>query len=584
MRSPFPVLLLISLIVFGLAVGVWLLRGGDSTPLLSAAPETTQVLLHAPDMPRLWRALSGSALNPGGPAERLETVRSLLLASGAPALGSDSTMERLATLLAGEAALLLVPAPRDAESGGLIPAILARIEPGGRESPLGRLMTPALAERGARWQFHVHYGMSYASLEVPEQPPSLWVGEERGIVAITTTQATMRDLLSTLHGEAPSLLRVPAFRRVRGRLGTDLDLMTYVTGDWLRSRIASMGAAGEGPSGSRTANLLGLRSVRGVGAAVRVQGDLFVERLFLALSAEHRGLPGELLQSEPTEIRSARALPAGFPFYAGLSFSSIEAAYERMPDLLAGAADADTREMRDRIVGLEKFLALDPRRDVLSALGTELTVGFGGPSPFPRGAPNRALLNAHAAISVAISNRSAVRRILERFDGLARAAGAIRSTGVDPAEITFYEFNILAPLAPSYRLTRRHLIVGTSPDLLRSPAGGFEAALADSHQAQRLRRILPRKAHVFFSGETARLIDWLWLDDEGDVAPLGPWERRLSQAQRLADLPPTIATGRMGESGFLIECVSPVSPSLLALIATRDRSGSGAAAPRSVSE
>jgi hypothetical protein len=269
-------------------------------------------------------------------------------------------------------------------------------------------------------------------------------------------------------------------------------------------------------------------------------------------------------------------VPGDFPYYAFFSFARLDAVYRKLPDLLAGAAGLDRQEVRARLSGLEDFLAIDLGRDLLGSLRGEALVGLGSWSAYPREGPSRALLDTPAVANFSLSGASAIKRILRRSDGLARAAGALRRDSLSGDSIVSYQIAALAPLEPSYRLKESQLLVATSPGLLEAGPRGeaSKETFADRIDSTRILRALPGKAHVFFCGETSRLLDLVDAPARGATATVpGSMLAALAAIEARAGLPPTAMAARVDQTGLVMDVVSPISPSFLLVLWLSQGSG-----------
>ncbi len=546
----------------------FLLRGAALRDPDEALPRDTQLVLRAPDVPRLARDLAraGLGMDAGGSGwglladlvERMLQRRRVSLSLG------PADLERV---LRSEAVVALAP------TGEADRADLALIVKAGLASERVVEAVRSLLDTSgepAVWGSREHRGRTIATRRVAGGAGSICVAGLKGVALLTTSGALMRRIIDTLDGRIEPLRSDPAYRAVRQRLDQRADLLIYASGGWLRPTIDLVVRGGEdrGPF-TKVQGLLGLDSVRGAGLAVHMRRGLFEERLFIAMAPGGRGLLGEVFAAEPRAARAPRVLSPDSPYYAAFTVARLDTVYKKLPDILAGPEPAARKAIRDRLSGMEAFLGLDLKRDLFAALGGEIAVSFGAPSPYPRTAGGLALRDTPMAISISLKDPAAISKILTRIDGFARAAAAYHALTLGGQAMTVYAFDALAPLTPAYRLRGDQLVAATSPEMLLSAlsAASRRAPASVQRDLGRLLNMLPGKAHLVFCGDTGRLIDLLptGIGAGGPVAPALPetLPQRLKVLAAQGPLPPTAAAFRMGKAGLLVEWIAPVSPSLL---------------------
>jgi len=568
MRSPILVAVLLlgtlSVLVIG---GVFLLRGVGQRSPADLLPADTMAMVESRDVPRLWRALArtrlGAEEGEGWPSPIDESIDMQLRQRGLPFGFDEIDLQRG---VPGEAILALVPADGrrgDPERGDLV--LLLRFGRGSERAidAVGRAIRERLAPLGGVWGSREYHGREYETLGLADGRRSLAFAALHGVVAIAGSTRLMHRLIDTGEGAGPSLGADADYRFVRGHLDRRADLVAYASSTWITATFAPQET--EAILSRRLARLMGIDAVRAAGLALDLRKGTFEERLFLAMTPGGRGLPGKLFDAPPRDNRDLHLLPGEFPFHLALTFSSLDAVYERLPVILGETTTQPSDAIRERMRGFEDFLAIDPERELLAGFGERATASFGSASLYPRGAANRLLQNVPMVLSIETRGDSRIAGALNRVDGLARMLGAYRKEAMpEGGAVTWYDLPSLAPLRPAWRLARNSLVVATSPDLLDEDDPGTArsgAPVVPGAVEQALER-LPRRAHAVFVGDSARILDLI-----GGNSALPPsLAQRLETLAGATDLPPTAVAVTMTAEGLRIEAVSPVSPSLLVFL------------------
>ncbi|HZI94000.1 MAG TPA: hypothetical protein VFE84_07130 [Patescibacteria group bacterium] len=582
MRSPLLAAILLTGLVTALALGLALsLRNHASIQPMDCLPRDTTLLLLAPEPPRLFGELSRASGTWGGTPDGADMLgdfftRELQL-HGIPAVASAREISRLA---GGETLIATVPDGVEDRAGTVM--IFDLRQPGATMPAIIHQITrQALGAQGDEaWSTRSYHEHDYETFHLQGKQGGISAAQMKGLGIVTTSGALMRRILDTADGRAGSLRSDPAYHLTRDHLGKHGSLFAYASGSWI---AAAMNRHVKPGPMHHALKLLGLDAVTGAGLALEVRKQLFHERLFVALRGDRRGLTGEMFDTVARTPRTSTLIPAGFPFYLSVSFSGLDTVYRKLPEILATATGEDRKVMRDRLEGLEQFMAMDVDRELFGALGNDLWIGFGGASRYPRSASNRTLLNTPAVAAISLNNPPAITRALGRFDGLARAMGAYHRSLRGGQPVTSYEFTQIAPLSPAYRIVGGHLVAATSAALLEQAmeAGRAHSSVADQPGLSSLLEQLPDRAHLFFFADTARLADLLRVSRQSMDPfgpPLGPPEAdRADRTISVDRLPASAAAARLTTAGLTVEWISPLSPSLLLsswlLSAVEDESG-----------
>ncbi|HEY3174402.1 MAG TPA: hypothetical protein VGK94_01440 [Candidatus Polarisedimenticolia bacterium] len=592
MRSPLLAAILSVSFILAASIGLFfLVRGAGRIETVDCLPAETLLLVHVPDPPALARALARTRLVPPGPegGEDLWNVAAELMTWVARSRGIEINVaaDELKAPFGHETSFALVPGD-ELERPGL--ALITRAPAGARRS------LPAVADfarervhgfSSAWWSDRRYRGIDYRTLRSPGGSGPICFAVVGGNLVATTTGASMRRILDTATGRGDSLRSTTTYRDTLKTARPDSDLAVFAAGDWIRS----LTTAAEGRRDpTALAEIFGLAAVRGAGLAIHVRKDLFQERLSVALAGNRQGLAPGLLASLRSLPRPDRLARHGFPFLVTFSAAGLDAMLGKLPGMLAESTGTSSLDLEARLTGIEEFLSIDLRRDLLAALGDEVTIGFGRLSALPRGGTGRWLLDTPALASIGLRDPDAAARFLRRTDGLARALASYRTMITDGRRITYYEMPSIAPLLPAYRMTEARLVVATSPELLAGAAGAGARGREESGRAgiDPTLEMLPEEATMFFGADSARLIDLVDPERAARVLDARLVELLVSPiraASNRPDLPLTAAAARSGEARWQVEWVGPFSPAMLAalLLAGELQEGGGSSRADGVS-
>jgi hypothetical protein len=374
----------------------------------------------------------------------------------------------------------------------------------------------------------------------------------------------MRKILDTLDGGLDPLVSDLDYRNIRSRIDNGSPLQIYAAGSQLRRSLDAILSLPDEGSAKNLAHLLGLDAMTAAGLSVDMAKGLFMERLFVAMQAEGRGLLGELFGTSPRRAKLSSLAPAEMPYSITLSLTSLDVVTRKLPAIVGGSSREKRRGVRDRLSGLEDFLALSLEKDIFATLGDNLVLSYDPPEPTEESGTNRSikefLLGSRAVGSISVRRKEGLRDLLDRVDGLARALAVLDRSDQDDRSMTTYRFASLEPMAPTYNLADGHLLAATSPELLRRAiaASARKESLADQQEVRRLLRTLPDKVHLLFIADTQRLTRSLRAQG-GSLSSIIPWDLHGGNVSRGENRAP-----ELGRSGLLVESATPISPFLMA--------------------
>lgn len=559
-RSILVFVLLLGLLAGAAGFSYLLLRGGPAGEPDAAIPAGADATLIIPSLPILLKHLSGTRMGPA-PGETewellSEVIAALLESAG---VSYEPDPQWLARNLAGSAALSWVPSGRAGAPPHLVLAFEVKSVPARFLDAVARAALPEMGLEPSAFKRRSHRGFEYGTFRLPGAAEIVCVASHRRLVLVTVSGEAMRQCLTALTKSETSLPRDPSFRRVRRDLRERSDVIAYLSGRFLKSTFLA-------PDGARSAwrTLLIPGAPEGAGISVTVgKRGLFRERIRILESGMTRNLPGKLFSARPREVTTSAALPAGYPFYVGLSFSEPGAFFEMLPDVLAKASGQEPARMRERIAGLEEFLGLDFRKDLLDVIGDEASIAL-DPGSDPA-----------FVIALKPSDPAGVKRLLVRADGLARAAEAYRSSEHSGEAIVTYEYPRLLPRRPSYAFSGSTLLISDSP----APIEAALVAAARKSPAPQGEALSPAwigstRAHVAALADTSRLILWLRGGSGGterdgiEGARESGWIRRLEDLlpRSAGPLPPTSASFILTGDGMMGEWSAPISPVMMAAL------------------
>jgi len=555
-RSVLAVLLLAAILAGAVSLSFLLFRSESPGEPAAAVPASADAVLLVPSVATLLKDLAGTRMAPsageGGWDLLADVLSDLLSSRGIP---FDPDPARLATTLRGAAALAWLPPERPGSPRQLILAFETHQRLGGMLAYVEESILPGLAGSGAVWGRRSHRGREYGTLRFPGSEASVCLASYHRIVLVTQSGEGMRRALSALTKQEASFLSNPVFRRVRRELRERSDLIAYASGDFLR-RALGPDRPGDRSPVAWLRSLDVLASVQGAGVSVTVGNrGLFRERLRLLAPGISQTLPGQVFRGRPRALETALLLPPEFPLLLGASFSDPGAVWDRLPEWLGRALGRDPRRIRDRLDGIEQFLGVDIRKEILGAIGGEITMALGPP-------PERSFV-----VAMHPSDLPAARRWLTRLDGLARAAEAYRVEDSPGGPITTYEHPRLLPFRPSYAVTDSVLLLAGSPETLRRALDAAARPADADASSGRGRALGAERAHLIVAADSHKIVSWIRAlapEGAGESAE-DPWLRRLRDALRdpTEPWPPFTASLRVIPDGLTGEIDAPISPVLL---------------------
>lgn len=543
-RSLLAILLLAGFLAGAVSLSYFLFREGTGGEPAAAIPAGVSAALVIPSLPALLSSLSRTRMAPapGGNEWALvsEILSELLEGRG---IFYEPDASRLAKSLRGGAALGWIPGEQRGSPAQVVLALEMPSASGDFLATVEQVILPHLAGGAAVTTRRAHRGHEYLVVRIPGASSVLCVTSFRRIALMTFSRDAMRRSLSTLMRRDGALISAPAFRAIRRDLGKRSDLTAYVSGAFVRELFAPQRESAEAPKGWRRA-IASTEAIQGAGVSITVDGEgLFRERVRVLVPDLSETLLGMVFGSRPAPIETASLLPAGYPFYLGASFSHSEAVWERLSEWLGPVTGQDPAHLRERLLGLQEFLGLDIRRDLLGVMGDELALAF----DHRPGKPFVLALNPGDA--------AGARRLLGRLDGLARAAEAYHESTSPAGRIVTYDYPRLAPLRPSYLFADSALLIAGAPDPLS------RAAPASAHP------FLERPAHIAAMADTEQAISWIReIAGGGEASGRSiAWLRRLRDLLPGASgpLPPLMASFNLTRDGITGEWSAPVSPVIL---------------------
>ena len=543
------------------AIGLsWLLfRGAGSGDPAAALPASADAALIVPSVPTLLRDLSATRMAPA-PGESgwelLAKIVSDLL--GARGIEFEPDPGWLSKALRGSAAFAWVPSER---AGSPPHLVLAFEIPSARLDVLALVeknVLPEFAAQGLTWSRRTHRGHEYGYLRLPGTRASLCVASHKRLALVTVSGEAMRQALTALVRRDSSLASGTAFRRVRNDLRERSDVVAYLSGSLIRSLLA-----GRDSEEGRSRWLHAIAESAGVtaaGASITVtRRGLFRERVRILAPRIAGTIAGRIFASRPRPLSAAGLLPEGYPLYLGASFSDPGAAWAHLPEWFAPLLRQEPERLRLRLQGLQDFMGLDIRQDLLGALGEEVALAL---DPAGRKPP---------IVALRPSDEAAARRLLGRLDGLARATEAYHSEGLPKGAITTYTHEKITPHRPSYLFLDGALVLSDAPEPLAALAGRRAEGDRDPTPARGSPASFPsEKAHLLVSAETEELVRWLRgiAPGRGDEAAGSAWLERLRGLLPgwAGPLPACTASFRITREGLSGQWTAPLSPVILAAL------------------
>ncbi len=570
MRAPILALILASSLAIILTlVGVVMLRGGGTAGPAGALPEETLLAVHVPRPDDLASSLeslaSEDALDQGvwEQAARLLEREAERLGIATALTGDDAKQ-----LLNRDLLIALLPGrPEEPRTATVLCARTGAASAAAWDRLLSRLHDAARAA-GAVVTTRRHRGQDFLRIRGPAARTPLCVAMRGGVVIATDSAEAMRRCLDAAGNRARALDDLPAYRRVSGRRGRGDAPEAFIWSSgaglaWLGHRLAAPGESRG--TWERAARLLELDALGGLGIELRIGDAVARERVIMILPAESDGLLRRLFTGAPRlrQADSAGAGPERLAWHVGLSVARLDPLYDALPDILALAEGTPRRELRERLEGLEDFLAADPRTALLPAFGARLSLSIGTDEAESGAGAGQRLMSLPMVARLALRHREPIAHALGRLDGLARASGGRRSeVSLEGVTLTGFEFPFQRPFEAAWCITSRELLAGTSSELIA------EAIRSGPVKLPRLDH--DPEAHVRFHGRSGRLLRLLAGDRMEAGGGIGGLLAAIRARARDALLPPTQIAARMTDEGLVINWAAPFSASLISLMRALD--------------
>ncbi|HZE88070.1 MAG TPA: hypothetical protein VE404_00915, partial [Verrucomicrobiae bacterium] len=452
-RTLLAAVLLAGFLAGAVGISILLIRGAGSADPLAAIPAGAEVVVSIPSVPELMRGLARSRRSADNAGDDWDRAASLVAElSDARGLAVPAEGAKLARALRGGAAIGLVHSARRESSPDAILAVELASRDDGWLSWFEASIVPSLAGGDATSTRRSHRGHDYLVVKARGTGVHLCVAAAGRLAIATTTRAAMEQSLSAMLGHEPSISSSPAFRGVQREMGRRSAALAFVTKPFIdRSIEGKPRDTGEPASGWRRA--LAASQAETLAVSIRVDADgLFREQARVWIPAMSETLIGRLFRGRPREISAADELPEGFAFYAGAALGDLEPLEETLPSWLGPALGQDSESLRDRLAGLRDFLDSDFRRDLVTTLGEE--VALAADPDVPRS----------AVVALQPTDAAAMKRILHRLDGLARAGAGYRAPGEEAPGVTTY--SLPGGFSASYLVSGSSLLLGASPQAL----------------------------------------------------------------------------------------------------------------------
>ncbi|MGA2254061.1 MAG: DUF1559 domain-containing protein [Thermoguttaceae bacterium] len=262
----------------------------------------------------------------------------------------------------------------------------------------------------------------------------------------------------------------PWLATVRRRLPVERpDLLAFVNIRAIVGKISQQG----GPRAATVIEALGLGNASAVAMLSGLDGDGYVSKGLWGVQGEPRGILG-ILKQKPLEAADLAPIPKE-AIVANAIRLDLDAAWQKGLEIAAAIDPQGTQQDKSQLAVTEGQIGFKIQDDLLKPLG-DVWCAFAAPAQGPMPLPQVLVV-----VKVRDSKRLAATH--QKLVAMARAALAnapagqggaptITSTQLDGREVFTLQFpQIAIPLAPSWCLTDKELVLAQSPQTLRSYLG-----------------------------------------------------------------------------------------------------------------
>jgi len=309
-----------------------------------------------------------------------------------------------------------------------------------------------------------------------------------------------------------SLAASPAYRKVLARIdspktalriyaNTERALDAFFT-RWREMHLDDARLKNDKAEARRVLSALGADTVKAFGFSSAIDGKGFVEKWYLHVPGERRGLTAMLSAPEDRRIRSMAFVPADATSVFAVRLDT-QKAWAELERILRGIDQRKHEAFRTGLDRLGGRFGIDIERDIIETLGHELTVFSSGGA-----------LLTYLGVSSGPPPEMKLGQVLELRapqkykDASERAIETLGNVGLEAVVLDGEDIHELRapgmPFAPAYVITDRYYIAGLAAETVRQvlTAIGGKEGLAPTPEFRKAMARIPQGAHVLGYSDT----------------------------------------------------------------------------------
>ncbi len=374
----------------------------------------------------------------------------------------------------------------------------------------------AMFLRGAAKKLEID-GLTWYRIQLDPQMPAITWGVKKSYLIVGVGEGAVEGILERASTPAPEWLT-----ELRDRL--PVERVSSVARLNLQAILETVGPMA-GPMLPKILEVAGLDNVTSLASVTGLDKEGFVNRTLLEIDGQPRGMLATLT-AKPLGPEDLGPIPADATIALAARIDTA-AILEAFTSTLKSIEPRAANEFNRELDAMQRALAFDLRKDVLGSLGDTWCV-YNSPS-------EGGLLITGLTAVVPVKDRETLAEVLATLQGMAaaeldRGGGRRRGPRIDQFEFAGQKVRVFNaqdddfPLAPSWCLTEKELIVATFPQ-------NVKAYLSRDSSAKSL-ATAPEVAELFASGNPPVMLSYA---DTGQIFrllyPLAPMLAQVASAE-----------------------------------------------------
>ncbi len=454
-----------------------------------------------------------------------------------------------------------------------VPAALIAVDTGNRTAEFQKLLATALQHAQqvepsitrTTFRFGSH---EVTSLNIPEAKASICYTFVDSLFVAGLNKYYLQRLLSNVdEASTRSLANDAAFRRTVAKLGTpDPTMFFYVNFRGFTNKLGPWMP----PEALEYLEMFGVKNVDAIALAWVPSGTAAREVLYIDAPGEKKGLL-KVLSPRPSGMKGLDLAPPETALFASLSLD-LPSAYRELTQLFKTLAADEYRQFEMQVDGFEGMVGLSLEKDILAALGSEVTLY----ASLPAGGG----IIPEVVGVLQLRDRAAFDRTLKVMLGMMPGV-EFKKLDFEGSEIRYFSAPPGGPpITPSYTISGDLLVLGTSPNSLKQvirARAEKRPSLADSAEFKAIRaKLAPELTNLEYL-DLKRIVSAVYATAtpflqgfQGQIDSMGiPLNMALlptveTVSKHLSAAASAWSTDR---DGLLLECVSPIGLSAATMLA-----------------